>query len=206
MKKYLIAIVTLIIVSCSPKIFSKKWTTEIAPKNFTVAFNTSKGDFDVMITRSLSPKAADRFYQLVKHRYFDNQPFYRVNPGFVAQFGSTDSVNYNYWNSVKVPDEKVILGNSKGTISFGRGGPETRTTDLYINLSDNHRLDTILYNNVKGFPAFGKVVNGMDVVESLHSGYADTTMDTLDLMYTDRKAFLALFPKLDTIHKAYVKL
>lgn len=205
MKKYLIGIVALIIISCAPKIFSKKWTTAIAPSNFTVHFETSKGNFDISITRNLSPKAADRFYQLVKHRYFDNQLFYRVNPGFVAQFGSTDSIQYNHWNSIKVPDEKVIQGNSRGTISFARGGPRTRTTDLYINLSDNHRLDTINYNNVKGFPSFGKVINGMEVVENLYSGYADTTIDTLDLMYADKNAFLKLFPKLDTIHKVYVK-
>jgi len=205
MKKHLLGIVIIIIISCSPKLFSKKWTKEIAPKNFTVQFETSKGEFDISVTRNLSPKAVDRFYQLVKHDYFDNQLFYRVNPGFVAQFGSTDSILYNHWNNVAVPDEKVVQGNAKGTLSFGRGGPETRTTDLYINLSDNHRLDTIFYNDVKGFPTFGRVVNGMEVLASLYSGYSDTTMDTLDLMYADRKSFLKLFPELDTIHKVYIK-
>ena len=195
----------LIMVSCAPQLFSKKWTKEIAPNKYTVQFETSKGVFTIEITRNLSPKAADRFYQLVTHRYFDNQLFYRVNSDFVAQFGSTDSLSYNHWNNVKVPDEKVIQGNLKGTISFGRGGPGTRTTDLYINLSNNQHLDTVLYNKVRGFPTFGKVIKGMDVVMSLHAGYGDSTMDTLDLMYTDKKAFLALFPKLDTIHKVHIK-
>lgn len=205
MKKFALAALLMVLANCSPRLFNKKWAKDIAPDKFLVEFETSKGTFEVEVSRNLSPKAVDRFYQLVKHHHFNNQLFYRVNPGFVAQFGSSDKKLVDFWNSIEVPDEAVVQGNEKGTLSFARGGPNTRTTDLYINLSDNYRLDTILYNDVKGFPTFGKVKKGMHVVEALYSGYADTTMDTLQLMYTDKDKFLNLFPKLDTIHKVSFK-
>ena len=204
--KYLKIIVSLVItitlaLSCSSSKFKSSWTKTQAPETFTTKFMTSKGDFEVAVERKLSPKAVDRFYQLVKTRYFDNILFYRVNPGFVAQFGGNDSVIYNAWNRYKIPDEPVMQGNDKGTLSFARGGKESRGTDLFINLRDNHRLDTLDYNGVKGFPTFGKITKGMDVLEALYDGYADTTMSNLDMMYKDVNAFIRQYPKLDTIHK-----
>jgi len=204
MQKIVISFLIILSLGCSPALFKSKWTKEIAPEVYMTRFETTKGNFDIKVTRKLSPKAADRFYQLVKHRYFDDGMFYRVNPGFVAQFGSTDQTNYRNWNNIKVPDEKVLQGNQKGTLSFGRGGKETRTTDLFINLGDNSRLDTLFYNDVRGFPTFGEVIKGMEVVDSLHSGYADTTMSTLDLMYENKPAFIKKYPKLDLIHKVYL--
>ncbi len=187
-------------LGCSSSKFKKNWTKTQAPETFTTKFRTSKGDFKVAVERKLSPKAADRFYQLVKTRYFDNILFYRVNPGFVAQFGSHDSTIYNAWNGHKIPDEPVLQGNDKGTLSFARGGKESRGTDLFINLSDNNRLDTLNYNSVKGFPTFGKVTQGMEVLEALYDGYSDTSMEDLDLMYKDLNAFIKKYPKLDTIY------
>lgn len=199
--KRLLSIITIIfIVSCSSSKFKSSWTKTQAPELFTTKFRTSKGDFDVAVERKLSPKAVDRFYQLVKTRYFDNILFYRVNPGFVAQFGSNDSIIYTAWNSHKIPDEPVLQGNDKGTLSFARGGKETRGTDLFINLNDNNRLDTLNYNNVTGFPTFGKVIKGIEVLEALYDGYADSTMDNLDVMYKDLGAFIKKYPKLDTIY------
>jgi len=203
-KIQLIVLLIVLTVGCSPKTFNIKWTKELAPENFTSRFETSKGNFDIVVERRLSPKAADRFYQLVKHNFFDNSLFYRVNPGFVAQFGGNDNAAYKKWNSATVPDEVVKQGNTKGTFSFARGGKDTRTSDLFINLRDNSRLDTLFYNEVRGFPSFGKVTNGMEVVEKLYSGYSDSTMEHFDLMMTNRKEFLKKFPDLDVIEKAYL--
>ncbi len=200
----LTVLVILISVGCAPRLFRKGWANEIAPENYAARFETSKGNFEIQVNRKLSPKAADRFYQLVKHRYFDNGIFYRVNPGFVAQFGSSDSIANAKWLETMVPDEPVIQGNDKGNLSFARGGKNSRSTDLFINLDNNNRLDTINYNNVKGFPSFGKVSKGMEVVESLYSGYADTTMDTLHLMYSDKEKFMRIFPQRDAIKSAYL--
>jgi len=204
LKKILFALLAVSVLSCSPSLFNKKWTKEIAPENFVTRFETTKGNFEVEVTRSLSPKAADRFYQLVKHKYFNDGLFYRVNLGFVAQFGATDSLKHNLWNGVPVPDEKTIQSNQRGTLSFARGGKETRTTTPFINLGDNSRLDTLDYNDVIGFPAFGKVTKGMAVVDSLYSGYSDTVMADHGLMTSDLDAFLKKYPKLDKIEKAYL--
>jgi len=205
LKKICLILILLVgIAGCTSTRFNTKWLGETAPANFTTVFETSKGQFTVAVERELSPEAVDRFYQLVKYKYFDGNLFYRVNPGFVAQFGTKDSLALNFWSSKKVADEPVMQGNAKGTLSFARGGPKTRSTDLFINLSENHRLDTLLWNKVRGFPTFGKVTKGMEVLEALYSGYADTTMGKLDLMYADEKAFLAAFPKLDTLHNAYL--
>ncbi|WP_350287107.1 peptidylprolyl isomerase [uncultured Croceitalea sp.] len=203
-KLFLFCSIMVMVAACSSTNFKPRWTKLEAPETFTVRFETSKGQFEIAIERSASPKAVDRFYQLLKTDYFNNALFYRVNPGFVAQFGSTDSVLSNKWNSIKVPDEPVLQGNSKGSLSFARGGKETRTTTLFINLSNNNRLDTLDYSGVKGFPSFGKVTTGMQVVESLHSAYADTTMKDFDLMYEDLPRFMKKYPKLDKIHKVYI--
>ena len=201
---YLAILIVLAACSTSSKL-NTKWFNEKAPEFFSVVFETSKGEFTLKIERKNSPEAVDRFYQLVRHNYFDGNLFYRVNPGFVAQFGTNDSRVLNFWNTMKIKDEPVRQGNDKGTLSFARGGPNTRGTDLFINLSDNKRLDTLLYNDVKGFPTFGVVTGGMNVLENLYSGYADTTMENLQLMYENKKAFLELFPELDSIQKVYLK-
>lgn len=203
LKKLGIAIFLALFIGCGPALFKSKWTKEIAPEKYITRFETSKGTFEVQVTREWSPKAADRFYQLVKHKYFDSAVFYRVIPEFVAQFGSSDTTKLNTWNQFKVPDEKVILGNATGTLSFARSIKETRTSQLYINLSDNYRLDTLNYNEVKGFPAFGKVIRGMDVVHRIYSGYESKSASKVELLYSDRKKFFKEFPKLDIIQKVY---
>jgi len=204
MKKSILALVSALILSCSPTIFKKKWTEETAPESYTTRFETNKGNFDIKVTRSLSPKAADRFYQLVKYNYFNDELFYRVNPGFVAQFGTSDSLKRQAWDNVKVPDEKTVQSNTRGTLSFARGEKDTRTTDLFINLGDNSRLDTIHYQEVTGFPSFGEVIQGMSVIDSLYSGYSDTVMSDFELMTQNRTEFLKKYPKLDKIEKAYL--
>jgi peptidyl-prolyl cis-trans isomerase A (cyclophilin A) len=204
MQKLFIISFMLCVSSCSHSTFKAKWTKEKSPPSFTARFETSKGNFEIEVTREWSPQAADRFFQLLKHHYFDNILFYRVVPNFVVQFGNTDTLVTKKWNKYKVQDEPVIKSNLKATLSFARSGKDTRGTDLFINLKDNKRLDTINYSTVVGFPVFGTVVKGMETVEAMYGGYANKTMDVYDSLSSDRTKFLALFPKLDAIKKAYL--
>ena len=202
--KKLLFILVIVFASCSKPGFKPEWLNERAPENFTAKFETTKGDFEVEVQRKYSPKAVDRFYQLIKHDYYNDGMFYRVVPDFVAQFGNTDTLAMKNWRTQKVPDEPVVLQNTKGTISFAREGKDSRDLELFINLVDNPKLDTINFENVRGFPAFGRVIKGMNVVESLYSGYGETTMENYEGMYTNRPEFYKTFPKLDLIKKAYV--
>lgn len=194
----------LILAACSKPSFNPELTKEQAPETFSARFETTKGDFEIAVERKHSPNAADRFYQLVKHGYYDNGIFYRVVDGFVAQFGNTDSAEMAQWRKFKVADEPVKLSNTKGTVSFAREGKDSRDLELFINLEDNPKLDTIDFEGVRGFPAFGKVTKGMDVVEKLYSGYGETTMENYENMYLDRALFYKTYPKLDLITKAYL--
>ena len=194
---------SVILIGCKKTDFKSEWTKEQAPEIFLAKFETTKGDFEVQVTRKLSPKAADRFYQLVKRGYFDNGIFYRVVPGFVAQFGNTDTAEMSNWKASEVEDEIVLSSNIRGTISFARFGKNSRDLEVFINLGDNTVLDTLDFEGVKGFPAFGNISNGMNVVDELYSGYAERTMEDPNL-YSNRSAFYQRFPKLDLIKKAYI--
>lgn len=202
MNKLIIFIAACILLGCSATRFRAKWASEKSPETYSARFVTSKGDFEVTVSRNLSPRAADRMYQLLRHHVFDNALFYRVAPNFVAQFGSTDTVVTNQWNKYKVPDEPVMKSNTRGTLSFARAGRESRGTQLYINLRDNPKLDTIRYNGVTGFPVFGVVTKGMDVVDSLFSGYGDSIFKDFDSLSPNRRLFLKKYPRLDSIRSA----
>ena len=204
MYKFIIVILILSLCSCSHSTFKTKWTKEKAPATFIAKFETSKGNFDIQVIRDWSPQGVDRFFQLLHHHYFDNNLFYRVVPNFVVQFGNSDTNAVKKWKKYIIQDEQVIKSNVKSTISFARGGKETRGGDLFINLRDNKRLDTINYANVVGFPVLGTVIKGMEVVESIYSGYADKTMQAPDSVKSNRNKILELFPKLDYIKKAYI--
>ena len=199
MKKSIIFL--FLLAACTGNEFNPKWTKEKAPDVFFVQFETSKGNFEAEINKHLSPLAVDRFYQLVKHDYFSNAIFYRVVPNFVAQFGNSDSSEIQNWIEYKIPDEKVIGSNEKGTISFARDGRDSRNVELYINLEDNLFLDTIFYNEVKGFPVIGKVTKGMETVGALYDGYGDKTMEKLETFYQRRSDFLQTYSSLDSILK-----
>lgn len=196
-------LISILLTGCKKPTFQPEWTQEQSPEKFLAKFETTKGDFEIEVTRRLSPAAADRFYQLVKYGYYDNSIFYRVVPGFVAQFGNTDTLVMNQWRKAKIPDEPVLSGNKRAWVSFARLGKETRDLEVFINLADNPVLDTLNFENVKGFPAFGKVTKGMDVVDQLYSGYAEQTMEDPNL-YASREIFYRTFPKLDLIKKAYL--
>lgn len=139
-----------------------------APDEFRVAFDTTKGRFVVEVHRAWAPRGADRFYNLVRNGYYDGNRFFRVVDGFVAQFGMHGDPAVNEaWDMATISDDPDAEMNTRGRITFAHGGPDTRTTQLFINLGDNLNLDTM------GFPPFGEVVEGMEVVTSLYAGYGD---------------------------------
>lgn len=204
MKNIIIVLLVLLLTSCTKAIFKSTWIHEKAPENFVTRFESSKGNFEIAIDRKASPLAVDRFYQLVNHHLLDSVLVYRMVPKFVAQFGITDTLKTNPWKKYKVPDEKVLKSNLKGNLSFARSVKDSRNFDLFINLENNTRLDTINFEKVTGFPAFGTVTKGMEVVENFYSGYGNETMDKYDSLASNRKQFLKRFPKLDVIHKVYI--
>jgi peptidyl-prolyl cis-trans isomerase A (cyclophilin A) len=183
------------------------------PDSFVVAFETSRGRFDVMARKQWSPNGVDRLYTLVRARHYDDARFFRVVKDFVAQFGlaGDPSVN-NAWKIRGIGDEPVRHTNSRGTIAYARGGPGTRSIQLYINLKDNPRLDSL---NGFGFPPIAEVVSGLAVVDSLYSGYGESTPRTgvqpgrsgpsQDSIVTQGNAYLIRgWPKLDYIKTARV--
>ena len=142
--------------------------TEKSPETFKAKFETTKGNFTIEVTRSLSPNGADRFYNLVRSGYFKDIAFFRVIPGFMCQFGiHGDPKVAATWRVAKIPDDPVKGSNTRGTISFAMAGPNTRTTQLFISFGDNSRLDG------SGFSSFGKVTEGMDVVDKINGEYGE---------------------------------
>ena len=141
---------------------------EKAPAQFNVNFKTTKGDFSVAVTRVWAPLGADRFYNLVKTGYFTDLAFFRVISGFMVQFGiHGDPAVSAGWRAADIADDAPAQSNLKGYITYAMAGPNTRTTQLFINYADNSRLDSM------GFAPFGKVAKGMQVVESSYSGYGE---------------------------------
>lgn len=141
---------------------------ETAPETFKVKFTTAKGDFVVQVNRSWSPIGADRFYNLIRAGFFNDAYFFRIVKGFVTQFGihSNPAIS-RVWRTANIPDDPVRESNKRGTLSFATAGPNTRTTQLFINLVDNGRLDSM------GFSPFAQVIEGMDVVDKLYDGYGE---------------------------------
>ena len=127
-----------------------------------------RGKFTIEVTRSLAPNGADRFYNLVRSGYFTDVAFFRVIPGFMCQFGiHGDPAVSAKWREANIPDDPVKGSNTRGTITFATAGPNTRTTQLFINFGDNVGLDG------QGFSPFGKVIEGMDVVDKINSEYGE---------------------------------
>jgi cyclophilin family peptidyl-prolyl cis-trans isomerase len=203
MRFVLALLIAIIILGCQKESFNTAWIKEQAPEVFKAKFETTKGDFEIVIKRNWSPVAADRLYQLIKHGYYDNGIFYRVVPGFVAQLGNTDTQVMENWRQFKIPDEPVTHSNTRGTISFARNGKASRDFEIFINLEDNTILDTLAFKGVKGFTPLGIVSKGMEVVDDLYSGYGEHPMTNPNL-YRNRELFYQTYPKLDLIKKAYL--
>lgn len=184
--------------------------TGVAPDSFDVEVRTTKGMMLVRVHRQWAPNGADRFYALVRNRYFDSVAFHRTIRNFVAQFGiHGDTAVSAAWRGKNIPDDSVRHPNSKGTLSFARGGPNTRSVQLYFNTVDNTpRLDTL---NGFGFPPIGEVIYNREVLDSLNWEYSGTRGGQTfpgpvqDSITRQGNAYLRrLFPRLDYIISARV--
>ena len=141
-----------------------------APDVYRAKFETTKGSFVLEVIRALSPLGADRFYNLIRAGYYDDSRFTRVVPNFIVQFGvPRDSVLARLWYHNTFPDDSVKTSNVRGTFAFAMRGPNDRTTQVYISLVDNVR------NDPQGFSPMGRVVEGMSVVDSIYTGYGETS-------------------------------
>jgi peptidyl-prolyl cis-trans isomerase A (cyclophilin A) len=175
--------------------------TEQAPAAYRARVETNHGTFVVEVHREWAPNAADRFYNLVKNGFYDNARFFRVLSGFMVQFGlNGDPEIQRPWSSVGLPDEPAKQSNLRGFVSFAReSSPNSRYTMVFINYKDNSYLDS------EGFPPFGQVVAGMDVVDKLYSGYGRTNVPDQRRILSEGNAYLAAeYPKLDFIRRARV--
>jgi peptidyl-prolyl cis-trans isomerase A (cyclophilin A) len=189
-----------------PALMHPATLTAKSPDVYEVTFKTTAGDFVVTVTRAWAPLGADRFYNLVKHGFFTDASFFRVVPGFIIQFGLSPSPAVNkVWSNAAIKDDPVTQSNHTGTLTFATSGPNTRTTQLFINLAENgSSLDG------QGFSAFGQVTTGMDVVQKIYSGYGEMAEmnghgPRAELAENEGKPYLDKnFPKLDHIISATV--
>ncbi len=174
----------------------------VVPEVYRAQFATSQGDFVVEVTRAWAPRAADRFHELLRIRYFDQGRFFRVLPGFIAQFGiHRDFDVHGKWRTLMIPDDPPQQKNLRGTLSFAKSGPNTRSTEVFINLSDNQVLDE------QAFVPFGKVVQGMESVDKLYAGYGELAPEgkgpNITRIEDEANEYMVpRFPKLDYITRA----
>jgi cyclophilin family peptidyl-prolyl cis-trans isomerase len=173
------------------------------PDSFLVAFETTRGRFDVMAHSSWAPVGADRFYALVRRGFYDSTTVFRVVKGFVAQFGISGNPNTSAaWENRTIGDDRTRVSNLRGRVSYASGGAGTRTTQLFINLRDNPRLDAL---GGFGYPPFGEVVKGMDVVDSLYNEYGEAPSGRQDsIIHLGNEYLRRNYPKLDMIRTARV--
>ena len=178
--------------------------TEKAPATYKVKMDTSKGAFTITVRRDWAPIGADRFYNLVKAGFYDDVRFFRVLPDFMAQFGIHGRPSVmEAWRPARLKDDPVKQSNLRGYVTFATGGPNTRTTQLFINFKDNAPLDR------QGFAPIGEVTEGMAIVDSLYSGYGEGAPrgkgPDQGAMNMEGNAYLAAkFPKLDFIKSATI--
>jgi homoserine O-acetyltransferase len=174
-----------------------------APDVFRLRCETTQGPFVVEVRREWAPRGADRLFALAGAGFFDDSRFFRVRAGFIAQFGIPgDPAVAAGWRAAAMPDDPVRRSNARGTVSYAMTGPNTRTTQLFVNLADNRRLDA------EGFAPVGVVVAGMDVVDRLYAGYGETAGGGMrggrqGPIFEGGNTFLdAAYPRLDRLLRA----
>jgi peptidyl-prolyl cis-trans isomerase A (cyclophilin A) len=184
--------------AAAPSLMNPNSLRAKAPDLYRAQFTTTKGDFVVEVDRSWAPRGADRFYNLIVNGFFTDASFFRIVSGFIVQFGIPAKPSVAaVWQRANIADDPVKQTNRKGTVVFATAGKNTRTTQLFINLGNNYDLDMM------GFAPIGKVVEGMDVVQKLYSGYGEgPDQQKIQIQgkdYLDKK-----YPKLDSIKSAMV--
>jgi peptidyl-prolyl cis-trans isomerase A (cyclophilin A) len=179
--------------------------TATAPDSYRVLFETTAGDFVVEVQRALSPNGADRFYNLVRGGFYDGVRFFRVIDGFMAQFGMHGDPQVTAaWRAAPIQDDSVRASNTRGMVTFAMTGqPNSRTTQVFISYRDNSNLDAM------GFAPFGEVVEGMDVVDQLHSGYGEGAPNgsgpsQAQIQAQGNEYLGSEFPELDYIERATI--
>ena len=178
--------------------------TEQAPATYKARFDTSKGVFVIDVRREWAPVGADRFYNLVKNGFYDENRFFRVISGFMVQFGINGNPQVSTpWRNAQIKDDPVKQSNKRGFITFATSGPNSRTTQVFINFGDNSRLDGM------GFASFGQVSTGMNVVDQLYSDYGEGAPQgrgpNQGRIQGEGNAYLTRdFPNLDFVRKATI--
>jgi peptidyl-prolyl cis-trans isomerase A (cyclophilin A) len=195
----------VIALVCATPALAQAPAAEQAPTSYKVKFDTSKGVFVVQVTRAWAPQGADRFYNLVKSGFYDNVRFFRVISGFMVQFGiNGDPAAMARWREAQIKDDPVTQSNKRGFITFAMAGPNTRTSQVFINFGDNSRLD------VDGFSPFGRVVSGMEVVDALNPEYGEGAPrgrgPDQGRLQREGNAYLAKeYPRMDLVKKATIE-
>jgi peptidyl-prolyl cis-trans isomerase A (cyclophilin A) len=169
-----------------------------APAVYRAKFTTTRGEFVIEVTRAWAPLGADRFYNLVRNGFYNNAAFFRVVPGFVVQFGiPANPAVARAWYQARIPDDPVAQSNRRGYVTFATSGPNSRTTQIFINYGDNAGLDA------QGFAPFGRVVEGMELVDQINAEYGQAPdqgrITNEGHAYLDRE-----FPRLDVIRSAVI--
>jgi peptidyl-prolyl cis-trans isomerase A (cyclophilin A) len=197
MRGLIVFVAALSLAGCA-----KKPEKVVVPEVYRVNFETSQGNFVVEVTRAWAPRGADRFHELVQVGYFNEGRFFRVVSGFIAQFGVHRKYEVHaQWRQLMILDDRPKEKNVRGTLAFAQSGPNTRATEVFINLADNTRLDE------DGFVPFGRVVEGMETVDKLYSGYGDMRPQgkEIDAGRVEESAndyLVPRFPKMDYIKRA----
>lgn len=202
--RFVLALAVVALCGCGKPAGVVTERARAVPEVYRASFETSRGRFAIEVTKSWAPEGAERFYRLLEQRFYDEARFFRVVRNFVVQFGinGTPAVSAR-WSNLTIADDPVKQSNLRGTITFATSGPNTRTTQVFINLNDNARLDQ------RGFAPFGKVIEGMEVVDRLYNGYGDSPPrgegPDQTLIETQGNAYLeSKFPMLDYVRRARV--
>jgi len=189
----------------APSLLNPTSLTATAPAEYNVKFVTTKGEVLIHVTRAWAPRGADRFYNLVRAGFFTDCAFFRVLSGFMAQIGISPRPDVaKVWERANIPDDRVTQSNTRGRVTFATAGPNTRTTQIFINYGNNAGLDP------QGFAPFGEVISGMEVMDNLYAGYGEGAPQgrgpDQGRIQAEGKAYLdRYFPMLDRITKATIE-